>query len=77
MAKQEAKKKYVSLKEANAALPSEVAEKFEITNWSNKRTSTKVFYPKFGEVNFKTISVNRAAQLVKLNFPLLKAKGSK
>ncbi len=67
-----AKKKKYTKAEVSAMLPEKVAEKFEIVD-IEFGSSRKVF-PKFGEVNFKTISEAKAEQLVKMKFPYLKKK---
>ncbi len=46
----------------NKVLPTETAAQFKVVD--TKRKSTKVFYAKFGEVDFSVLSVKRAQQLV-------------
>lgn len=69
------KETYISAKDLNKVLPEATAAEFEVVGLE-KRTSTKVMSI-HGEVDFTTLSVHRARQLVKNKFPHLKAKEQK
>lgn len=68
------KKKYLSVSEMNKALPANVAERFSINDKIGNRTSTRSVFAKYGEVDFKTMSLARAEQLVKLQAPFITEK---
>ena len=63
----------------NKALPAETAEKFTITSdiGKGKHGSLKIFFAKHGEVDFTTLSVARAEQLVKQKASFIQAKTPK
>jgi hypothetical protein len=67
-----AKKKSNSLN-LNRVLPAETAAKYTVTPSENQK-STRVVYHLYGEVDFRTMSVHRAAQLVKMGAPFIKEK---
>jgi len=70
--------KYITPAEANKVMPAATQEKYRVTKeWGNNRTSTRVVFPKFGDVNLKTLSVSKADQLVKMGFPYLAVKTKK
>ncbi len=56
-------------------LPTETAKLYKIKDVAEGSSSRKV-YPKHGEVNFRTMSVARAAQLVKNGFACLEEKNA-
>lgn len=64
--------KKLNKKELDSWLPEKVAERFSVEGVV--KGSSKKMYPKFGIVDFKTISLARAEQLVKMEFPYLKKK---
>mgnify|MGYP000675213569 CR=1 FL=1 len=66
------KGKYISISELNKALPKATAEKYQLVNLG-KRTSTRIFHPVHGVIDFKTLSIDRAKQLVKANAPFIQA----
>ena len=73
-------KSVYSAKDLNSILPSETKEKFQIINLE-KVTSTHIRFHKFGAVNFKTLSVPRSEQLLKMGADWIervkpKAKGT-
>ena len=61
------KPQYLGSKQLNALLPTETAQRYKVVGLE-KQLSSRII-TKHGEVNFKTISVERAAQLVKQGFP--------
>lgn len=67
--------KHLSVADLNKVLPAETAEKFSIVN-PGKRTSTK-FICEFGLIDLKTLTVQRAEQLVKLKAPFIERKSKK
>lgn len=72
----ESTQKYVTKSAAEKVMSKDVLEAFKLVNWPKKRTSTKIFHSKFGEIDFKTMSLTRAKQLVKLGFPYLEENKS-
>ena len=64
--------KYLSVKDLNKVLPEATAAEFEVVNLE-KRTSTKIMTI-HGEVDFTTLTVQRARQLVNRKVPFLKVK---
>ena len=65
--------KHFSASDLNKSLPKATAEQYKIVNLQ-KRTSTKFFHAKYGVVNIKTLSVDRAAQLVKAGANFIEKK---
>jgi hypothetical protein len=57
----------------NKALPAETAEQFKVVGLET-RQSTKVVSPKYGEVDFKTLSIKTAESLIKKGFPFIVKK---
>ncbi len=57
----------------NKVLPAETAEKFKVEGLET-RQSTKVVFPKYGEVDFKTLSIKTAEALIKKGFPFIVKK---
>lgn len=57
----------------NRVLPAATAAKYTVTPSDNQK-STRVVFHLYGEVDFKTLSVHRAAQLVKMGAPFIKEK---
>jgi hypothetical protein len=55
---------YLTLAELNEALPKSTAAKYRIVNME-KRTSLKFFSAKHGEIDLRTLTVQKAEQLVK------------
>lgn len=66
---------YITLAQANKALPESTSASFEIVNFE-KRTSTRFYSAKYGLVDLKKLSVARAKQLVALKAPFIKEKKS-
>lgn len=60
----------------NKELPAATAEKFEVVG-TEKQQSTRIYFPKYGVIDFKTLSVKRAEFLVNAGAPFLKAKKQK
>lgn len=69
------KAKHNTASDLNKLLPKATAEKYKIVN-TGKRSSTTVYYPKFGVIDFKTLSVAKAKHLVKLKAPFIEEKTS-
>ena len=67
------KKGYYSASDLNKLLPAETALKFKIVN-TQKRTSTVMVHAIFGRVDFKTLSIARATQLLKQKAPFIEEK---
>jgi hypothetical protein len=61
------KPKYLGSKQFNSLLPSETAQRYRVVGLE-KQLSSRII-TKHGEVNFKTMSLSRAAQLVKQGYP--------
>ncbi len=66
-------KRFLTNTDFNKALPAEVSALFKVVGLK-KKSSTNIHFTKYGDVNFKTISIAKAKQLVKLKFPYLVAK---
>lgn len=62
-------------KALNALLPKETAEQFKVVNF--KSNSSKIVTAKFGEVDFKTLSMKRAQALIDKGAPFLAVKQQK
>lgn len=73
MAGEEKKAKYLTNSDMTAMLPKATAEKYKVVNL-NKRTTGAFVHAKYGAINFKTLSLAKASQLLKLKFPYLEAK---
>lgn len=57
----------------NKALPAETAEQFKVVGLEN-RQSTKVVFPTFGEVDFKSLSIKTAEALIKKGAKFIEKK---
>lgn len=57
----------------NKTLPAETAAEYKITGL-DKNQSTKIFFPKYGVIDFKTLSLKKAAHLVKVEAPFISKK---
>lgn len=68
-----AEKKTVNYVNFSNILPKDVKEKYKVVGLT-KKTSGRIFIPKFGEINFRTISLKKADSLVKRGFPYLAKK---
>lgn len=68
-----AKKKKSEGLDLNSVLPAETAEKYTVIP-SKDQKSTRVVFHLYGEVDFRKLSVHRAAQLVKQGAPFIKEK---
>ena len=62
---------YKTLTEFNKALPTETAKRFKVVGLK-KRATLSIYFAKWGQVNFPKLSVKRAEQLIKQDFPYLK-----
>jgi len=65
--------KHLESADYNKAIPKVTAEKFKIVNMKN-RTSMVVEFPVFGKIDFRTLSVRRAEQLVAQKAPFIEKK---
>lgn len=61
---------YITNSQINKALPAETGKVFRVVGLS-KRTSTRIVFAAFGEVNFGTLSLKYAIRLEKMGFPYL------
>lgn len=57
----------------NKELPAETAAEYKISGLE-KNQSTKVWFPKYGVVDFKTLSLKKAEHLVKVKAPFISKK---
>lgn len=57
----------------NKVLPAETAAEYKISGL-DKNQSTKIFFPKYGTIDFKTLSVKKAEHLVKVGAPFISKK---
>lgn len=62
---------YYTYKELNLLLPTVVAEKYSITPFVGKRTTTRVMTASFGIVDFKNLTLKEAERLVKRDCPFI------
>lgn len=67
------KGKHMSTSDLNKVLPKATAEQYKLVNLG-KRTSTRIFNAKHGVVDFKSLSVARAQQLVDAGAPFIELK---
>lgn len=65
---------HLTVDDFNKVLPKEVAEKFAVTSHIGKRSSTRVLFHKYGLVDFKSITLKRAIQLVQQGAPFIEVK---
>lgn len=70
-------KRYISVAELNNALPTAVSEKYVINEKIGNRSSTVTVFNKYGKVDFKNLSLARAAQLVGQGAPFISEKPQK
>lgn len=68
------KAKFLSASDLNKVLPTAVAERFQINSKIDKIASTRSVFAKHGTVDFKTLSLARAEQLVKQQAPWIEEK---
>lgn len=57
----------------NKALPAETAAEYKITGLE-KNQSTKIFFPKYGVIDFTTLSLKKAEYLVLIKAPFISKK---
>lgn len=69
------KGKHHTATDLNKLLPKETAELYQIVN-IGKRSSTAIYHPKYGSVDFKTLSVAKAQNLMKLKAPFIELKAT-
>ena len=55
-----------------AQLPKEVKECFKVVGL-NRKSSTRILFPKYGIVDFKRLTLKKANHLHKMKFPYLEA----
>lgn len=62
--------KYLTNSDFNKALPKDTAEKFKVIGM-NKRTSLRMNFAVFGTIDFRTLTLKQAEQLLNKKFPRL------
>lgn len=64
--------KYLTVADFNKVLPAEVKAIAKVIDLE-KQTSTRIFFAKYGVVDFSKLSVNKARYLISIDFPYLKS----
>lgn len=57
----------------NKSLPAETAAEYKVSGL-DKNQSTKIFFPKYGVIDFATLSLKKAEYLVKVKAPFISKK---
>lgn len=64
------KSKHYTATDLNKVLPKETAEKYKLVN-IGKRSTKRTYYPQFGVIDFSTLSLAKAKDLVKRKAPFI------